>query len=107
MEVRLMPFFQRFADTIMTGKEYEVFTHQSSSLAREKNPVGCFGRLIRAGKRIIVINYYMSAKLDTLFAMTVHIQRAGEPRDLETKALVECIQQVKDLEMEVGHEDGE
>jgi len=106
MELRAMPFFEDFSNAILTGKEYEVYLHQGMSLAKEKAHAGHFQRLIRVGPRIIVINYYMSLKLDALFAMTGHLQRTGEPRDKEKKALAVYLRQFKELEREAEHENG-
>src|SRR5208283_5832408 len=77
MQIRLMPFFQEFADSVMTGKEYGLFRVQAIALAHEKDRTRHFEKVIKAPDRVIVVNYYLSFKLNTLFVLTAHIQRGG------------------------------
>lgn len=98
MQVRLMPFFQEFADSVMTGKEYNAFRVQARSLVEEKDRNRHFEKVIKGPGRVLVVNYYLSLKLNALFVLTAHIQRGGEPREKEELALRKYIEQLKALE---------
>jgi len=100
VQIRLMPFFQEFADSVMEGKEYDAFRVQARSLAFEKDRTRHFEKVIKGPSRVLVVNYYLSFKLDALFVLTAHIQRGGEPREKEKQALQKYIEELKALEGE-------
>jgi hypothetical protein len=94
-ETKESPFFQGFADNIMTGEEFKAYLVQAKELANEGEPEGHLERLIKAKSRTVQIDYYLSTKLCTLFVLTAHIVRAGEPRTKEKKALQEYLGEIK------------
>jgi hypothetical protein len=100
MQVKLMPFFQEFADSIMTGKEYDLFRVQALALADEKDRLRHFEKVIKGPDRVLVLNYYRSIRLNALFVLTAHIQRGGEPREKEKHALQKYSEEIKTLEGE-------
>lgn len=100
MQIKLMGFFQEFADSVMTGKEYGLFRVQAVALASEKDRTRHFEKVIKGPDRILVVNYYLSPKLNALFVLSAHIQRGGEPREKEKQALRKYIMELKALEGE-------
>jgi len=100
MQIKLMEFFQEFADSVMTGKEYGLFRVQALALAFEKDRTRHFEKVIKGPDRVLVVNYYLSFKLNALFVLTAHIQRGGEPRVKEKQALQKYIEELKALEGE-------
>jgi hypothetical protein len=100
MQIKLMAFFEEFADSVMTGKEYDLFRVQAIALAFEKDRTRHFEKVIKGPNRVLVLNYYLSLKLDALFVLTAHIQRGGEPREKEKQALQKYIAELKTLEGE-------
>ncbi len=100
MQIKLMGFFQEFADSVMTGKEYGLFRVQALALAFEKDRTRHFEKVIKGPDRVLVVNYYLSLKLNALFVLTAHIQRGGEPREKEKQALQKYIEELKALEGE-------
>ena len=105
MDIQESPFFQSFANSIMTGKEFRGFLVQAKELANAEELEGHLERLIKAESRTLQIDYYLSTALNTLFVLTGHIVRAGEPRTKEKKALHEYLTEIKRLED--SHEDEE
>jgi len=95
-----MGFFQEFADSVMTGKEYGLFRVQALALAFEKDRTRHFEKVVKGPNRVLVVNYYLSLKLNALFVLTAHIQRGGEPREKEKQALQKYIVELKALEGE-------
>jgi hypothetical protein len=95
-----MGFFQEFADSVMTGKEYGLFRVQALALAFEKDRTRHFEKVVKGPNRVLVVNYYLSLKLNALFVLTAHIQRGGEPREKEKQALQKYIAELKALEGE-------
>ncbi len=100
MKIQLMPFFQDFRDSIMESKELDIFRLQVLSLAHAKDRTRLFEKVIKGQKRVLVVNYYLSFKLDALFVLTAHITRAGEPRVKEKEALQKYLNEIKALEGE-------
>ncbi len=100
MEVRPMPFFQDFRDGFMTGEEFAIYRLQALSLSHESGRQGHFEKVVKTAKRVLVVNYYGSPKLNALFVLTAHITRAGEPREKEKEALAKYIRQIKLAEEE-------
>jgi hypothetical protein len=100
MQIKLMGFFQEFADSVMTGKEYGLFRVQALALAFEKDRTRHFEKVVKGPNRVLVVNYYLSLKLNALFVLTAHIQRGGEPREKEKQALQKYIVELKALEGE-------
>ena len=100
MQIKLMGFFQEFADSVMTGNEYGLFRVQALALAFEKDRTRHFEKIIKGPNRVLVVNYYLSLKLGALFILTAHIQRGGEPREKEKQALQKYIVELKALEGE-------
>lgn len=98
MQIQLMEFFQEFADSVMTGKEYGLFRVQALALAFEKDRTRHFEKVVKGSNRVLVVNYYLSVKLNALFVLTAHIQRGGEPREKEKQALQKYIVELKALE---------
>jgi hypothetical protein len=88
-------FFGKFFDGIMHGKEYAAYDIQTKKLTLEKSEKGHFIRNIQAENRTLCINYYMSHKLDTLFVLTAHIVRKGEPRPKEVEALKKYVEEIE------------
>jgi hypothetical protein len=100
MQIKLLGFFQEFADSVMTGKEYGLFRVQALALAFEKDRTRHFEKVVKGPNRVLVVNYYLSLKLNALFVLTAHIQRGGEPREKEKQALQKYIAELKALEGE-------
>ena len=100
MEIQESPFFQAFADSIMSGEEFKAFLVQAKELANAEEPEGHLERLVKAKTRTVQIDYCLSKGLDTLFVLTAHLVRAGEPRTKEKKALREYLDEIKGLEGE-------
>jgi hypothetical protein len=100
MKIQRMPFFHDFAEKIMDGSEFGIYRVQALSLAAAKDRAGFFEKIIKGSKRVLVVNYYLSLKLDTLFILTAHITRAGEPREKEKESLQKYITEIKLLEGE-------
>src|SRR5208282_2810272 len=98
MRVQLMPFFQEFADSVMTGKEYDLFRVQAIAVAHDKDRARHFDKVIKGPGRVLVLGYYRSVQLDALFVLTAHIQRGGEPREKEKQALRKYVEEIKTLE---------
>jgi len=98
MEQSESSFFVEFSDRIMTGEEYQAFLLQARGMALTKDPEGYVQRVIRTKSRTIQIDYYLSVDLKTLFVLTAHIVRAGEPRTQEKKILQEYLKAIKEAE---------
>jgi hypothetical protein len=98
MNVRRMPFFHDFVNHIMDGFEFRTYRVQAISLSTDRERSGFFEKVIKGPKRVLVVNYYLSIKLDTLFVLTAHITRAGEPREKEKEALEKYLAEIKALE---------
>lgn len=100
MKYELMPFFRDFRDNVMDRREYELFRVQALGLAQAKERTGHFDKVLKMPKRVLVVNYYLSLKLETLFILTAHITRAGEPREKEVEAIKGYVSKIKNLEAE-------
>ena|SRR5665213_2589109 len=98
MKVQRMPFFEDFVDRSMDRNELELFRFQALGLAYAKDRLGFFDKILKVPKRVLVVNYYMSLRLDTLFVLTAHITRAGEPREKEKEVLEKYLAEIKALE---------
>jgi len=88
-------FFTKFFNNIIHGKEYPAYDVQIKKLTLEKSEKGHFEKTIQAENRTLCINYYMSHKLDTLFVLTAHIVRKGEPRPKELEALKKYVEEIE------------
>ena len=88
-------FFGKFFFGVMHGKEYAAYDVQVKKLTLEKSEKGYFERTIKAENRELCITYYMSHKLDTLFVLTAHIVRKGEPRPKELEALKKYVEEIE------------
>ena len=100
MKVQRMPFFEDFVDRIMDRKELELFRFQALGLVYAKDRSGFFDKILKGPKRVLVVNYYLSLKLDIFFVLTAHITRAGEPREKEKAELQKYLMEIKSLEGE-------
>jgi hypothetical protein len=103
-EIKESPFFQGFADHIMTGEEFKAYLVQAKELANAGEPEGHLERLIKAKSRTVQIDYYLSSELCALFVLTAHLVRAGEPRTKEKKALQEYLGAIRRLEANYENE---
>jgi hypothetical protein len=100
MEYRVMPYFRNFRDNIMDREELDLLRFQVLGLAYAKDRSGFFDKILKGEKRVLVVNYYLSFKLDALFVLTAHITRAGEPREKEKEAIQKYLAEIKSLEGE-------
>ena len=93
-EVVLSPTVARFQDRIMDGREYLSFELLCARLRREPGGVGRKELSHRGERRALHFSYYVSARLRSVFILTVYQERPGEPRDddlREEKNLLEAI----------------
>lgn len=95
MQIQESRIFGDFYLRIMNRREYPAYEIQVKKLVLEKREKGYFARTIQSENRVIHINYYLSKSLDTLFVLTAHIERRGEPRPKETEALKAFIEDIE------------
>lgn len=95
MKTHESEFFGKFFNDIMHGREVPAYDIQTKKLTLEKKEKGHFTKNIEAENRTLCINYYMSHKLDTLFVLTAHIVRKGEPRPKELEALKKYVEEIE------------
>ena len=100
MEARESPLFVEFVDTHLVGAGFEAYLLQQKAILTVKEPSGHFQRLMKLGGRVLVIEYYLSEKLDTLYVLSGHVVKAGEKREKERKVIKEFISEIKELEEE-------
>jgi hypothetical protein len=79
----------------MYGREFPAYDIQAKKLTLEKSEKGHFEKLIQSENRTLCINYYMSHKSNTLFVLTAHIVRKGEPRPKELEALKKYVEEIE------------
>lgn len=98
MEIEISPLFQEFANTHLVGPGLEAYLLQRKELMALKEPQGYSRRLMKLGGRVLIIEYYLSLKLDTLYVLSGHLVKAGEKRDKEQKIVKEFISEIKKME---------
>lgn len=100
MDIEVSALFQEFADTHLVGPGFEAYLLQRKVMIDFKEPVGFSRRVIKLGGKVLVIEYYLSAKLDTLYVLSGHLVKAGEKREKEQKVIREYVTQIKRMEGE-------
>lgn len=98
MEIEVSTNFKEFADTHLVGTGFEAYLLQRKEIIALKEPQGHSQRLMKLGGRVLIIEYYLSLKLDTLYVLSGHLVKAGDKRDKEQKLVKEYISQIKKLE---------
>jgi len=89
----------------MDGEEFGAYLVQARELANAGEPEGHLERVVNGDHRTVQIDYFLSSDLNSLFVLTAHLVRAGEPRTKEKKALQEYLEEIK--EKEGSHEGDE
>ena len=100
MEIEVSTNFQEFADVYLIGHGLEAHLKQRLEITRLKEPQGHFRRVIKLGGKVLIIEYYLSLKLDTLYVLSGHMVKAGEKREKEQKLIKEYISKIKEMEEE-------
>ncbi len=96
MNIQESNFFGQFSNRIINGKEYTAYKVQIGKLKLEKPKQGPFEILVKTENRTICVNFYFSHKLNTLFVLTAHIVRKGEPSPKELAALKKLVQEIEE-----------
>jgi hypothetical protein len=100
MEIEVSAVFQEFADTHLTGHGLEAYRLQRKEILAFKKPQGHFRRVIKLGGKVLIIEYYLSLKLETLYILAGHLVAAGSKREKEEKIIKEYIAKIKGMEEE-------
>ena len=100
MEAEESPLFVEFADSHLVGTGFEAYLLQQKAILTAQGPSGHFQRLMKLDGKVLMIEYYLSEKLNTLFVLSGHIVKAVEKREKERKTVKGFITRIKELEGE-------
>lgn len=95
MHIQEMPFFRGFSDKHFGPKEEVVYRLQLEQIKREKPRRGRFEKTLETQDGDSMIVYYYYDGNDTLYVLSGHLVRKGEPGPAETKAVQKYIQEIK------------
>jgi len=95
MDIQESDFFTKFSNTIMSGQEYTAYKVQIEKLRLERSKRGRFELELKGKTRTLSIHFYASEPLNTLFVLTGHIVRKGEPSPKELAALQKYVEKIE------------
>jgi hypothetical protein len=95
MNVIEKALFQSFSNKHFGPKEEVVYKLQLEQIKREKPKVGKFEKSLETQDGDSVIVYYFYNGNDTLYVLSGHLSRKGEPGPAEIKAVQKYIQEIE------------
>jgi hypothetical protein len=94
MIVQEKPFFQSFSDKHFGPKEEVVYKLQLVQIDRERPQAGQFEKPLETQDGDSIIVYYYFDGNETLYVLSGHLVRKGEPGPAEKKAVQKYIQEI-------------
>jgi hypothetical protein len=95
MKVKESPLFKAFAGKHFGPKEEVVYKLQLREIWADKKP-GKIEKFLKTQDGEACVSYYFYNKRDeTIYALTAHLVRKGEPRQAETEAVEGYIHEIE------------
>ena len=98
MQIQIQPDFDGFLMAVLTGEEFEIYSVQRDELMNAPPSQGEHEMIIETVKRLLRYTIYVSHTLDVTFFLAGHIERKGEPKEIDIKTLKHHIDKIKEME---------
>ena len=98
MQIQIQTDFDRFLMSVLTGEEFEIYSVQRDELMIAPPSQGEHEMIIETDKRLLRYTIYVSSVLEVIFFLAGHIERKGEPKEKDVKALKHYIGKIKQME---------
>ena len=103
MEIRFdTPESQKLLGAILTGPEFKALDVQLAQVRKMKEREGRIEVRLKAERRFILVNVYRSISLDTIYVLSYHLERKGEPTPKQLGQVKAYEKELELLEKEKG-----
>ena len=91
---------QRLISSILTGEEYDALLVQLKKIQRIRHPPGRAELRIHGHRRFLIIFIYTSLVLETVYLLSYHLERRGEPTAAQVEAVNRYVLEIQAQELE-------